>query len=54
MMCSLVGAAIIVLGFYAVIWGQAQEEKVVEDHQISSYEQSSPRAPLLQNKGTEV
>uniref|UniRef100_A0A2N9IVT9 WAT1-related protein n=1 Tax=Fagus sylvatica TaxID=28930 RepID=A0A2N9IVT9_FAGSY len=51
---SLVGAAIIVLGFYAVIWGQAQEEKVVEDHQISSYEQSSPRAPLLQNKGTEV
>ncbi|KAM4109915.1 hypothetical protein ACJW30_03G155600 [Castanea mollissima] len=53
---SVVGAAIIiVLGFYAVIWGQAQEEVVVEHHPItSSYESSSPNAPLLQNEGTEV
>nr|XP_023924187.1 WAT1-related protein At3g28050-like [Quercus suber]POE96002.1 wat1-related protein [Quercus suber] len=51
---SVVGAAIIVLGFYAVIWGQAQEDVVVEHLPItSSYESSSPNAPLLQNKGTE-
>lgn len=55
MMCSVVGAAIIVLGFYAVLWGQAQEEVVIEHHPItSSHESSSPNAPLLQNNGTEV
>ena len=54
MMCSVVGAAIIVPGFYAVIWGQVKEEEVVEDYQISSYESSSTRAPLLQNQGTKV
>ncbi|KAG6713324.1 hypothetical protein I3842_05G145700 [Carya illinoinensis] len=52
---SVIGAAIIVPGFYAVIWGQAHlEKKPVEDHPISSLELSSPRVPLLQNKSTEV
>ncbi len=45
MMCSVVGAAIIVPGFYLVIWGQVKEEEVVEDHQSS---------PHLQNQGTKV
>ncbi|MFQ6669086.1 hypothetical protein Gotur_034477 [Gossypium turneri] len=40
---SLLGAAIIAIGFYAVIWGQAQEEKMVHDAQ------SSNKDPLLPN-----
>ncbi|KAG6713323.1 hypothetical protein I3842_05G145600 [Carya illinoinensis] len=49
----VIGAAIIVPGFYAVIWGQThQEKKPDEDHPISSIESSSPRVPLLQNKST--
>lgn len=41
--CSLLGAAIIAIGFYAVTWGQAQEEKMVHDAQ------SSKKDPLLAN-----
>ncbi|KAJ0096080.1 hypothetical protein Patl1_16197 [Pistacia atlantica] len=33
---SVVGSAIIAVGFYAVIWGQAEEEKVVEKEGINS------------------
>ncbi|XP_039032185.1 WAT1-related protein At5g40210-like isoform X2 [Hibiscus syriacus] len=40
---SLLGAAIIAIGFYAVIWGQAQEEKIVNDTE------SSIKDPLLSN-----
>ncbi|TYJ43489.1 hypothetical protein E1A91_A03G156800v1 [Gossypium mustelinum] len=40
---SLLGAAIIAIGFYAVIWGQAQEEKMVHDAR------SSNKHPLLPN-----
>ncbi|ESR51685.1 hypothetical protein CICLE_v10033111mg [Citrus x clementina] len=48
---SFVGAATIALGFYAVIWGQAKEEKVDEDHtEISGFKPSSPCVPLLINK----
>ncbi|XP_041011289.1 WAT1-related protein At3g28050-like, partial [Juglans microcarpa x Juglans regia] len=54
---SVIGAAIIVPVFYAVIWGQAhQEKKLVEDPPISSLESSSssPSVPLLQNKSNEL
>ncbi|KAH9709088.1 WAT1-related protein [Citrus sinensis] len=48
---SFVGAATIALGFYAVIWGQAKEEKMDEDHtEISGFKPSSPCVPLLINK----
>lgn len=47
--CSLVGAATIALGFYAVIWGQAQENLRVDDNGIGSFKSSSQKVPLLQN-----
>ncbi|XVF02410.1 hypothetical protein REPUB_Repub04eG0173300 [Reevesia pubescens] len=51
---SLLGAAIIAIGFYAVIWGQAQEDKMVEDTQLHDSEQSSTKDPLLSNSGLVV
>ncbi|KAJ4711147.1 WAT1-related protein [Melia azedarach] len=51
---SLVGAATIALGFYAVIWGQAKEEKMVQGTEISGFKSSSPNAPLLLNKSMEI
>ncbi|KAA8530263.1 hypothetical protein F0562_004972 [Nyssa sinensis] len=45
---SIVGAVIISVGFYVVIWGKAKEENV-EDFQISSLESTSTqKVPLLQ------
>ncbi|XP_028783886.1 WAT1-related protein At5g40240 [Neltuma alba] len=46
---SLVGAVIIVLGFYAVIWGKAKEERKAEAR-FENLESSCHTAPLLQNK----
>ncbi|KAE8023426.1 hypothetical protein FH972_009120 [Carpinus fangiana] len=51
---SAIGAATIVVGFYAAVWGQAQEKKMVEDCPTSSRESSSPRVPLLHSKSTQV
>uniref|UniRef100_A0A5B7A3F5 WAT1-related protein n=1 Tax=Davidia involucrata TaxID=16924 RepID=A0A5B7A3F5_DAVIN len=52
---SLVGALIIVTGFYAVMWGKAKEEKVSEDDGgEQSLESSTPNVPLLQNRIGEV
>lgn len=52
--CSVIGAAIIALGFYTVIWGKAKEEKMAEDVSAGGVNPSSHRAPLLQNKSTQV
>ncbi|KAK4841983.1 hypothetical protein QYF36_013705 [Acer negundo] len=53
---SIVGAAVIAFGFYSVIWGQAQEEKMVIDDKVvvNSIKSSSPKDPLLKNKSMEV
>ncbi|KAK9277489.1 hypothetical protein L1049_007033 [Liquidambar formosana] len=51
---SVIGAATIALGFYSVVWGKAEEEKVAEDSRISSSGSSSHKVPLLQNKSMEV
>ncbi|XP_022776052.1 WAT1-related protein At5g40210-like [Durio zibethinus] len=51
---SLLGVAIIAIGFYAVIWGQAQEDKMVADTEICDSEQSSTKHPLLSNRGLVV
>uniref|UniRef100_A0A5B6ZRN0 WAT1-related protein n=1 Tax=Davidia involucrata TaxID=16924 RepID=A0A5B6ZRN0_DAVIN len=56
---SVIGAAIIALGFYSVIWGKAEEEKiieekVVEDSAIHGFDSSTEKIPLLQNKSMEV
>ncbi|RZC18109.1 WAT1-related protein At3g28050-like isoform X1 [Glycine soja] len=48
---SVIGAAIIVVGFYAVIWGKSQE-KVEEDCTVCSSESYDNEVPLLQNKRT--
>ncbi|KAF7125117.1 hypothetical protein RHSIM_Rhsim12G0123100 [Rhododendron simsii] len=46
---SLVGSIIIVAGFYSVMWGKANERKVLEDEVSSLDESTSEEAPLLQN-----
>lgn len=50
---SLIGAVIISIGFYAVIWGKAKEQIVIEDaleHQTDDALESSSteEVPLLQ------
>ncbi|XAR65043.1 hypothetical protein NMG60_11008998 [Bertholletia excelsa] len=47
---SVIGAVIIALGFYSVMWGKAEEEKRVEDGRISAFGTCSHEGPLLQNK----
>ncbi|KAL6983635.1 hypothetical protein U1Q18_017015 [Sarracenia purpurea var. burkii] len=45
---SLVGSIVIVIGFYSVMWGKAQERKVVVGNEISSLQSTSEEeAPLL-------
>lgn len=46
----MIGAAIIVIGFYAVIWAQAQEDHTTSENNILS----SSSAPLLSNKSIDV
>ncbi|KAI4328223.1 hypothetical protein L6164_020596 [Bauhinia variegata] len=48
---SMIGAAIISIGFYAVIWGQAQQEKMLNDKYETSniVSSTSSAAPLLKN-----
>ena len=53
--CSLIGAMIIAIGFYAVIWGQAQEEKMIkEKNEILRNVSSSSAVPFLQNSSMDV
>ncbi|XP_050231182.1 WAT1-related protein At3g28050-like [Mercurialis annua] len=48
---SVIGGIIISLGFYTVIWGKAQEDKMDEDEKDENYDSScSPKVPLLKNK----
>lgn len=50
MFCSVVGAAIIAIGFYTVMWGKDKEETLLEDVPAHGMESSSHNVPLLQNK----
>ncbi|KAL5552937.1 hypothetical protein UlMin_040338 [Ulmus minor] len=50
---SLVGAAVIVIGFYGVMWGKAKEEKAGEISEEGCLQSSSENVPLLQNKRLE-
>lgn len=47
---SVVGAAIIAIGFYTVMWGKDKEETLLEDVPAHGMESSSHNVPLLQNK----
>lgn len=49
---SLVGAIVIVIGFYLVMWGKSRENKVEEDSGARSSE-TTKRVPLLQNEDEE-
>ncbi|KAJ4972496.1 hypothetical protein NE237_005670 [Protea cynaroides] len=47
---SMFGSMIIILGFYGVMWGKSEENKLVEDKGINGYgESSTQNAPLLSN-----
>ncbi|XVE67973.1 hypothetical protein DITRI_Ditri09bG0030900 [Diplodiscus trichospermus] len=46
---SVIGSAIITLGFYTVIWGQAKEKNMVLQNEVSHMESSGQKAPLLQS-----
>ncbi|KAF5203597.1 Wat1-related protein [Thalictrum thalictroides] len=47
---SVIGAIVIALGFYGVMWGKAKEEKMIETNEvIYSANSSTQRMPLLSN-----
>jgi len=48
--CSLVGATIISIGLYGVLWGKATEE--IEEDVGSLESRSNENAPLLQSSRT--
>ncbi|XP_027361232.1 WAT1-related protein At3g28050-like [Abrus precatorius] len=50
---SMIGAAIIAMGFYAVMWAQAQEENMVHTNQNRDFASSSS-APLLVTRTMDV
>ncbi|KAK4429861.1 WAT1-related protein [Sesamum alatum] len=45
---SVIGALILVCGFYAVIWGKAKESKMNKSAEASNVESTSHEVPLLQ------
>ncbi|XP_061370147.1 WAT1-related protein At5g40210-like [Gastrolobium bilobum] len=51
---SLIGAATIAIGFYAVMWAQAQEENVVNKKEETYDSASTSTTPLLSAKSTGV
>ncbi|CAK7326938.1 unnamed protein product [Dovyalis caffra] len=51
---SLVGATVIVIGFYLVMWGKAKEEKVGVDDGVRSIESGSQNFPLLKSHAEET
>ncbi|XP_043812820.1 WAT1-related protein At3g28050 isoform X2 [Manihot esculenta] len=46
---SIVGAIVIVTGFYLVMWGKAKEWEMGVDAVVRSFESSSQKVPLLQS-----
>lgn len=51
---GLVGAIVIVIGFYAVMWGKAKEDKLDVDVTVRSSESGSQKYPLLQSHTEEI
>ena len=50
--CSLIGATIISIGFYTVMWGKSKEEVVENDGRVES--PNADNVPLLQGYDTET
>ncbi|CAL5418983.1 unnamed protein product [Camellia sinensis] len=51
---SVIGAIIIALGLYSVMWGKAKEVDIIENSFICRINSSSEEVPLLQNKSIDV
>ncbi|PKI56230.1 hypothetical protein CRG98_023425, partial [Punica granatum] len=51
---SLLGSCIIVIGFYSVVWGKANEEKVRIDSQVGVVQPNSRKVPLLETIFEEI
>lgn len=52
--CSVIGGVIICIGFYAVIWGKAKEERTEDESGLSGLGTSSNgKVPLLQSHKVE-
>jgi hypothetical protein len=49
-MCSVIGAIIIGMGYYAVIWGHIREEEILEGHDVESADSLEKKVPLLQEE----
>lgn len=47
MRCSLIGAIVVVVGFYAVVWGKAKEAETIDKEGSKSSESNGKRMPLL-------
>ncbi|KAL0385582.1 UNVERIFIED_CONTAM: WAT1-related protein [Sesamum radiatum] len=50
---SVLGSIVVVVGFYAVMWGKAKEAKMVEDGGPEILESNGKTTPLLRNKTEE-
>lgn len=46
--CSVIGSIIILVGFYTVIWGQANENNMLEN-EVCGLESSHQKTPLIHN-----
>ncbi|CAI9092863.1 OLC1v1028206C1 [Oldenlandia corymbosa var. corymbosa] len=44
---SLIGSVIIVIGFYAVMWGKNKERKLIDNTVVSCLESGNEKSPLL-------
>ncbi|KAK9995853.1 hypothetical protein SO802_020539 [Lithocarpus litseifolius] len=47
---SVIGAAVIVTGFYAVLWAQSKEEEKGESHEVDRLQSPSQNTPLLESQ----
>lgn len=47
--CSVVGSVVLVVGFYAVIWGKAKESMMKKGTEVGNVESTGHEVPLLQD-----
>lgn len=47
--CSLLGSVVVVIGFYTVMWGKANEKKIVAENTGEITKLDNETAPLLQD-----
>jgi hypothetical protein len=52
--CSVIGAIIIGIGYYGVIWGQIREDEAPEDDSAEPVDSLEKKIPLLQEEIMQV